>query len=212
MGKINFKYREMSILSSVVMVIMTLVFLSGCTNTTTVSSEAGGGGGSSEPDTATVCAHMCEINIQGLCEEEIATNKANGISMEDSILDETYCQLACEAEWDDNTFDCVSAADTCAQFLDASPYCMENGDVGDVVGIKPGNCDKACRKYSDCAAYTEGAGPADIEDAYQSCLEVCPAWTDDQRNCVVSTAINSSMDCLKQTACVLPQVKALMGR
>jgi hypothetical protein len=199
-------------MTKVIFIFILALFLSACTNKTTTAPKVGGGGGSNEPNTSTACSHMCEINVQRLCEEEIATNKANGASMENSILDESYCQLTCEAEWDKNTFECVSAADTCAQFLDASPYCMENGDIGDIVPIEPGNCNKACRRYSDCAAYTEGVGPADIEDAYQSCLEVCPTWTDDQRNCVVSTVINSPMDCAKQTACVLPQVKELMNR
>lgn len=195
-----------------IIIFAVLIILSACTNKKAVSPEVGGGGGSDEPNTATACSHMCEINVQRVCEGEIADNKANGVDMQNSILDEAFCQLACEAEWDDNTFDCVSAADTCAQFLDASPYCIENGDVGDVTPIEPGNCDKACRRYSDCAAYTEGVGAADIEDAYLSCLELCPTWTDEQRNCVASTVINSPMDCAKQTACVLPQVKELMGR
>jgi hypothetical protein len=189
------------------------LMLSACTNKTVVTPQIESGETDVEVDNAIVCADMCETTVQDLCKEEISANQEAGINMEESILDESYCQLACETEWNDDTFECVSAADTCAQFMDTAPYCIENRDTGEEIeATEPGNCEKACRRYSDCASYTEGVGPADIEDAFESCLQICPSWSDEQRNCVANTVINSASDCARQTACVLPQVKELMGR
>lgn len=188
------------------------LFLCGCGSKTTIA-PSGSGEDILPDDMAIECLSLCEDNIQTLCQEEIQTAIANGTSLENSVLNLSYCQLACEAEWDESTIDCVSDADTCAQFMDTAPYCIENGDTGEEANAtEPGNCDTACRRYSDCASYTEGAGQADIEDAYQSCLQLCPSWSDEQRNCVANTAINSAADCARQTACVLSQVKELMGR
>jgi hypothetical protein len=166
------------------------------------------------PDMATICSGLCGRTIQDLCRDEIEDMKASGQSLDDSIMDEITCQFMCEAEWTDDTIECVSAADDCGQLLNASPYCMEtevkDGDAEAANQPLPGNCDRACRNYAKCTSYGDDITAADQEDAYHSCLQVCATWTDTQRNCMTNTKIDAPIDCAAQTACVLPAVDAMM--
>jgi len=198
--------------------LLSLLILTGCVSgnnfksagNTNINQQPDG----EEPDMATICSGLCGRTVQDLCKDEIEDMKASGQSLDDSIMDEITCQLMCEAEWTDDTIQCVSAADDCGQLLNESPYCMEteaqDGDEEAANQPLPGNCDRACRNYAKCTGYGDDISPADQEDAYRTCLQVCPTWTDTQRNCVTNTKIDAPADCLAQTACVLPAAREMM--
>lgn len=189
--------------------------LSACgqTNVTPSTSDNGGSGSTGEPDMSTVCAGMCD-SIQRTCADDIANGDLAGRNMADGILDETSCLLMCEADWDDTVLNCVSAADDCSQFMDSAPYCMETEDDNEEADENPttaNSCDAACNQYSKCAAYTEGVGQKDIDDAYDSCLQICGTWTDSTRQCIASTAINDVSDCAAQTACMFGSIENMQN-
>lgn len=192
--------------------LLAVSFLSGCGGKTAVA-PADPNDNILPEDTAIECEALCADNIQSLCREEIESAIADGANLENSILDESYCQLACEAEWNESTFDCVDGADDCAQFINTSPYCLET-EIDDEEALlnnpQPGNCDKACRNYAKCAAYGDDVRQADLDAAYESCNEICAAWTDKTRDCVANTSINKASDCAAQSACVLPELKNMM--
>ena len=158
-----------------------------------------------------VCMGMCS-DIQKLCAEDIADGYTAGRDLKDGILDETSCLLMCEADWTDTTLDCVSKADSCSQFFDVQPYCVETEEENEsstpAVGGK--GCIAACKNYVKCASYGEGIGPQDKIDAYNTCMQVCPTWTVVTQNCIASTAIRNPADCMAQTACIIGSLNNMM--
>lgn len=161
---------------------------------------------SESPDKSTVCSDICQNKVQKLCEEEIEANKTIWTSMEESILDEANCQLLCEADFEEKIYDCFLNADSCSQFLDSAPYCMET--EWDEIEPKDWTwCEKACTNYSLCTRYTEWTTEADWKDAKDSCMQICPTWTKKTTNCIASTPINKVTDCAAQTACMFSTTK-----
>lgn len=203
-----------------IVLLLSLLILSGCAKSNTGSNSGNMNVDQNneleqEPDMATICSGLCGRTIQDLCQDEIADYKASGQSMDGAIIDEASCQLMCEAEWTVDTIECVSAADTCAQFLNSSPYCIETEVDDEEVSNQPalpGNCDKACKNYAKCAGYGDGVTAADQQAAYESCLTICSSWDDKTRDCVSNTAIGQAADCVYQTACVLPDVNSLLNQ
>ncbi|MDD3302905.1 MAG: hypothetical protein PHN31_05065 [Candidatus Gracilibacteria bacterium] len=187
--------------------VLSCLFLSSCGgNTKTTITADNPPDISSEPDKVTVCSDICQNKVQNLCQEEIASNKTVGTSMENSILDEANCQLMCEADFDESIYDCFLGADSCSQFLDKAPYCLET--EGDEIEIKDGNgCETACNNYSKCTRYTQGTTQEDWQDAKESCMQICPSWSSETKKCVASTEINSVIDCSAQTQCVVGKLK-----
>lgn len=161
-----------------------------------------------EPDKAAVCSGMC-ADIQKICAEDIAEGNTQFRDLESGILDETACLIMCETDWDDTTFNCISAADHCSQFSDQAPYCIETEDDGtDTPSTQtPSDCQTACKNYAKCTGYGDDISPQDQEDAYNTCLQVCATWPDKTRACVAQTAINQATDCLAQTACIIPMAR-----
>ena len=158
-----------------------------------------------------VCMGICS-DIQKLCAEDIAEGNVAGHDLKDGILDETSCLLMCEADWTDTIMDCVSQADSCAQFFDEAPYCVETEEEDEpaVPATTGKGCDAACKKYAKCAGYGDGVGPKDMADAYKSCMQICPAWTQATQQCIASTLINSPADCAAQTMCMFGSFKNMI--
>lgn len=162
-----------------------------------------------------ICSSLCERQIQTLCQSEIEDFQSAGQSLDGSIMEEASCQLMCEADWDESIFACISDADECAQLSNEAPYCMEteaNDDEESQEDVLPGNCNRACQNYKKCASYGDDISASDLQDAYNSCNELCRVWDNKTRDCVAQTVINAPIDCAKQTACVLKDVKELMNR
>ena len=66
-------------------------------------------------------------------------------------------------------------------------------------------CSDACQRYKDCAAYTEDATPADLNDAYDTCLEECQTWPKEMIKCINAVEIKAPNDCVNFLPCQLPQ-------
>ncbi|MDD2467612.1 MAG: hypothetical protein PHI97_26830 [Desulfobulbus sp.] len=161
-----------------------------------------------------VCLGMCS-SIQKLCASDIANGEVAGRDLKEGILEEAACQLMCEADWDDKTFNCVSAADDCSQFFDEAPYCVETED--ETPPTKPTtsidtSCSAACKNYAKCAGYGEDATAQDQAYAFESCMEICNTWTPATRQCVASTPIRSASDCAAQTMCVMGSLKNMIPK
>lgn len=69
----------------------------------------------------------------------------------------------------------------------------------------PDKCSDACKKYKDCAAYTEDATPTDLNDAYNTCMEECATWSVDMIKCINGFDIKNPNDCISFLQCQLPQ-------
>lgn len=67
------------------------------------------------------------------------------------------------------------------------------------------SCVDACKKYSDCASYTEGATKEDLQDAYDSCFEECQKWSDKTKICINKRQINAPIDCENLGFCALSE-------
>ncbi len=66
-------------------------------------------------------------------------------------------------------------------------------------------CSDACQKHKDCAAYTEDVTPADLTDAYNTCMEECPTWPKETVKCINAVDIKTPNDCVSFVQCQLPQ-------
>ncbi|MFA7654378.1 MAG: hypothetical protein WCX97_05110 [Candidatus Magasanikbacteria bacterium] len=66
-------------------------------------------------------------------------------------------------------------------------------------------CSDACQRYKDCAAYTEDATSADLNDAYSTCMEECPTWSKEMIKCINTIDIRAANDCVSFVQCQLPQ-------
>lgn len=67
------------------------------------------------------------------------------------------------------------------------------------------SCPEACKKYSDCAEYTEGVTKEDIKDAYDSCMEECANWSKETVICINKKPIKKPLDCRDLSFCALPE-------
>lgn len=66
-------------------------------------------------------------------------------------------------------------------------------------------CSDACQRYKSCAAYTEDATPADVEDAYGTCMEECATWPKENITCINAIDIKTPNDCVSFVQCRMPQ-------
>jgi hypothetical protein len=80
--------------------------------------------------------------------------------------------------------------------------CQEDAPVKKPVSDK---CSDACQRHKDCAAFTEDATPADLNDAYSTCMEECAAWPVEMVKCINAIDINVPNDCVGFLNCQLPQ-------
>ncbi len=80
--------------------------------------------------------------------------------------------------------------------------CREEEQAKKVVSDK---CSDACQRHKDCAAYTEDVTPADLEDAYNACMEECATWPQEKIKCINGFEINNPNDCVSFVQCQLPQ-------
>ncbi|MGE4560857.1 MAG: hypothetical protein AB7E77_11705 [Desulfobulbus sp.] len=163
------------------------------------------------PSQSAVCLGMCG-DIQKLCAEDIAEGNVAGRDLKDGILDEASCLLMCEADWDDKTLNCVSAADSCSQFLDEAPYCIETEEKNEPTkpSVAGKGCAAACKNYAKCTGYGENVTPRDQAHAYDSCMQVCPTWTPATQKCIASTPIHSAADCAAQTMCMFGSMQNMV--
>lgn len=67
-------------------------------------------------------------------------------------------------------------------------------------------CSDACQRYKDCASYTEDVTPADLNDAYDTCMEECPTWPQEMVKCINAIDIKVPNDCVSFLQCRLPQL------
>lgn len=159
------------------------------------------------PDKSVICGWVC-YNIQKICKEDIENWTTVGQDLETWVLEEASCQLLCEASWDEKTIGCVSDADNCAQISDSEPYCIDD-EKEEVEAATPpdskleNNCVNACNNYVNCVAYWDDVTQEDKDNAFDSCMQMCPSWTENARKCVVNTTINNANDCGTQTRCIL---------
>lgn len=164
------------------------------TNTETID-ESG-------PDRSTICGWVCD-NIQNICKDDIENASSLGRNLQDGILEVTNCYLQCETNFDEKTIGCISDADNCSQIMDGEPFCIDDTEEDVPNDSVPDNCVSACNNYVDCVQYWDWISQQDKDDAFDSCMQICPWWTDAVRRCVVNTKINEWGDCLTQTRCVL---------
>ena len=80
--------------------------------------------------------------------------------------------------------------------------CREDAPAKKPVSDK---CSDACQRHKDCAAFTEDATPADLNDAYSTCMEECVAWPVEMVKCINAIDINVPNDCVGFLNCQLPQ-------
>ena len=80
--------------------------------------------------------------------------------------------------------------------------CREDAPAKKPVSDK---CSDACQRHKDCAAFTEDATPADLNDAYNTCMEECAAWPVEMVKCINAIDINVPNDCAGFLNCQLPQ-------
>ena len=80
--------------------------------------------------------------------------------------------------------------------------CQEDAPVKKPVSDK---CSDACQRHKECAAFTEDATPADLNDAYNTCMEECAAWPVEMVKCINAIDINVPNDCAGFLNCQLPQ-------
>jgi hypothetical protein len=66
-------------------------------------------------------------------------------------------------------------------------------------------CSDACKRYKDCAAYTEDVTEADLIDAYDTCMEECVTWPQEKIKCINAITIKAPNDCVSFVNCQLPQ-------
>ncbi len=67
------------------------------------------------------------------------------------------------------------------------------------------SCPSACQKYADCTIYTEGTTKEDQKDAYDSCMEECPKWSDKTKICINKRPIKGIDDCIHLSFCGLAE-------
>ena len=67
------------------------------------------------------------------------------------------------------------------------------------------SCVDACKKYYDCAGYTEGSTKEDQQDAYDGCFEECQKWSDETKICINKKPIYTVVDCTNFTICALAE-------
>jgi hypothetical protein len=67
-------------------------------------------------------------------------------------------------------------------------------------------CSDACQRHKDCAAYTEDATAADLDDAYNTCMEECATWPKEMIKCINTIDIKTPNDCVNFVQCQLPQL------
>jgi len=67
-------------------------------------------------------------------------------------------------------------------------------------------CSDACSRYRDCASYTEDVTPADLQDAYDTCMEECVTWPKEMIKCMNAIDIKNPNDCVVFLNCKLPQL------
>lgn len=66
-------------------------------------------------------------------------------------------------------------------------------------------CEDACKKYSQCAGFTEGATVTDQQDAYDGCMEECAKWADSTKICINTKPIKAAMDCMNLSVCAMKE-------
>jgi len=67
-------------------------------------------------------------------------------------------------------------------------------------------CSDACQRHRACAAYTEDVTPADLDDAYNACMEECGTWPKEMIRCINAVDIKVPNDCVSFVQCQLPQL------
>ncbi|MFA5009468.1 MAG: hypothetical protein WC534_02760 [Candidatus Paceibacterota bacterium] len=66
-------------------------------------------------------------------------------------------------------------------------------------------CSDACQRHKACAAFTEDVTSADLNNAYNSCMEECATWPKDMIKCINTVEIKKPNDCVNFVQCQLPQ-------
>ena len=69
-------------------------------------------------------------------------------------------------------------------------------DEQDKKKVVSDKCSDACQRYKDCAAYGDDATPADLNDAYATCIEECATWPKDMVKCINAVDIKVPNDCV----------------
>lgn len=81
--------------------------------------------------------------------------------------------------------------------------CQEEEQPKKVISDK---CNDACQRHKACAAYTEDATSADLNDAYDTCMEECVTWPKEMIKCINTVEIKAPNDCVNFVQCQLPQL------
>ncbi len=66
-------------------------------------------------------------------------------------------------------------------------------------------CSDACQRHKDCSAFTDDVTPADLNDAYNTCMEECATWPKEMIKCINAIDIKAPNDCVGFLQCQLPQ-------
>lgn len=72
------------------------------------------------------------------------------------------------------------------------------------------SCVDACKKYYDCAGYTEGSTRQDQQDAYDGCFEECAKWSDETKICINKQEIKTVTDCSNFSICALGEYSNIL--
>ncbi|HOZ56457.1 MAG: hypothetical protein BWY51_00554 [Parcubacteria group bacterium ADurb.Bin316] len=83
--------------------------------------------------------------------------------------------------------------------------CQEDEEEPMQKKIISDKCSDACQRHKDCSAFTDDVTSADLNDAYNTCIEECATWTKEMIKCINAIDIKAPNDCVGFLQCQLPQ-------
>lgn len=193
-----------------ILTILSLSLLAGCTkDNNTVTAPEG------NPETGLNCFTLCHETVPALCEDTIVEMEANGINVMtgDTIYNDTFCEAQCMG-WTAEIMECVSKAESCDQLGPEAEYCITNEPKDPFVYDEEkdetaGNCNAACNNYAGCAGFAEDATPADLDEAYNTCMGECANWDQENISCMANATV-SPQGCMNISLCGLRQYQGMM--
>ena len=86
-----------------------------------------------------------------------------------------------------------------------SALCQEDEEQQAKKKVISDKCTDACQRHKDCSAFTDDVTPADLVDAYNTCMEECPTWSKEMIKCINAIDIKVPNDCVSFLICQMPQ-------
>ncbi len=86
-----------------------------------------------------------------------------------------------------------------------SALCKEDEEQQAKKKVISDKCTDACQRHKDCSAFTDDVTPADLNDAYNTCMEECATWPKEMIKCINAVDIKAPNDCVSFLNCQMPQ-------